>query len=93
MPSRRLQIALMREILEVRSARLVDLQRFTRTAPNQLLRSLSLLVASGLLKVDQATPSSSKIYVITPKGERALSKIREALEMLAPLLPSRDARN
>lgn len=88
MNNQKLQLNVMCQVLELRQARLVDIQRATKKPPSQLLRLISSMVAKGLLEVRQDGSSRRKVYVVTPKGEQALPKIKAVLELLANNSPN-----
>ena len=75
------QLGLMKQILQTRRARLVDLQKSTSSAPSSILRAGSVLVDRGLLKVRREESGLRKVYIITSKGERALRVITEISDM------------
>lgn len=76
------QLTLFRAILESDGARLTDLQRATRSAPTQVIRSLTYLRDRGLVVADPAEHGRGNIYRVTPKGHEALKRIAEIVEML-----------
>lgn len=82
MAIQRMRMTLMKEILETREGRLVDLQRSTRSPPGQPLRILSFMVDRGLLDRVQESQRSSTTYVITRKVELALSRMIQVVGML-----------
>ena len=74
------QLGLMKQILEAKYARLVDLQKSTWSSPASILRAISVLVDRGLLDVVYDEATSRKSYVVTPKGEKALGVLTELIE-------------